>query len=100
MRGRCFFVLVVGLLAVSSSSLAYEATMEDLQALVKQEQWDELLAHAKDIAPSKRDAAWSSAVEAGAVGMLGAFDVDDASPLAVLDAAERLVRAYPSLRTS
>ena len=43
---------------------------EDLQALVEQQEWLEILEHGKDISPRERDDEWKAWIEAAAIGML------------------------------
>jgi len=43
-------------------------SMEDLQALTKNQQWKELVPHLNDIKPSKRDAKWTSMVQSAMKG--------------------------------
>ena len=43
---------------------------DDIQALVEQREWLEILEHGKDISPSERDEEWKSWIEAAAIGLL------------------------------
>ena len=71
-------------------------TMEDLLALEKAKNWRELLSHAADIAPAKRDAQWERIVDAAALGML-ASETDARS---AVWQAEDLRQHFPSLASS
>ena len=48
--------------------------MKDLEALEKQESWQEALDHLGDIAPSRRDKTWERIAEKSAIGVMGAID--------------------------
>lgn len=59
---KILFPLVA--MASSFSAVAEERySMEDLTALHKAQSWNELLYHANDIRPSKRDDAWQGLVQ-------------------------------------
>jgi len=68
----------------------------DLDALVKTEGYVELVEHLADVTPSKRDARWDAAAEAGTVGYLGTFT----DSVAALTATEDLLRRFPTLKKS
>ncbi len=75
--------------------------MDELRALGSQAAWDELLQHAKDVAPSKRDDEWKKLVEQAAVGTLAAQAPESARDAeAALAHAEQLLKAHPALKTA
>lgn len=83
----------------SSRSKAKTYSLADLQALERQSAWDELLAHAEDIAPAQRNAAWNKLVEHAAIEQVralatktGAFEGSWSS--------QALVKRYPQLAQS
>ena len=43
---------------------------DDIQALVAQQEWLEILEHGKDISPGKRDEEWKGWIEVAAIGLL------------------------------
>ena len=61
-------------LCVSAPVFAGSYEMKDLEALEKQESWQEALDHLGDIAPSKRDKTWERIAEKSAIGVMGAID--------------------------
>lgn len=65
-------LLASALLAGSPAMADDKYTFADLSALERQEGWEELLAHAKDIAPRERNEAWEELVETAAIAQLGA----------------------------
>jgi hypothetical protein len=86
------------LLVGSHNAWAADAkySLEDLQALQKNEGWVELVEHLGDVPPSKRNAQWEAAAEAGAVGYLGTLT--DASQ--GLTASDDLIKRFPPLKKS
>lgn len=71
-RRDLFTLFALALLAGSPAVADDRYTLQDLMALDRQEGWEELLAHAKDIAPRDRDDAWEKLVEKAAIEHLGA----------------------------
>lgn len=61
-------------LCVSAPVLAASYEMKDLEALEKQESWQEAIDHLGDIAPSKRDKSWERIAEKSAIAVMGAVD--------------------------
>ena len=78
MRKMTMTLAVLCSMAAGATAGSYE--MADLQALDKQGQWDELLAHLNDIPPSKRDAKWEGLAERAVTGHLGAIKVEEQWP--------------------
>lgn len=75
--------------------------LDELRALGAQAAWDELLQHAKDVAPSKRDEEWKRLVEQAAVGTLAAEAPESARDAeAALARAEQLLKAHPALKAA
>lgn len=75
--------------------------LEELRALGSQAAWDELLLHAKDVAPSKRDDEWKRLVEQAAVGTLAAQAPESARDAELaLAQAEQLLKAHPALKAA
>lgn len=88
------------LLALASTTAAQAYEMADLQALAKQNSWEELVQHLGDIAPSKRDDKWAALAEQGADGWLRSLDVDENSAQGVLFTIDDLAKRYPLLKKS
>jgi hypothetical protein len=90
---RCTRLAVIAVTLVAAGrAWADPYTVDDLQALARHHQWDELLAHADDVPTDKRGPAWRDLVDRAAVAL-----VDGASggELGQLDAALGLEdRAY------
>lgn len=75
--------------------------LEELRALDTPETKDELLAHAREVAPSKRNDEWRGLVERAAVATLSGVEVKDtASAGDALGRVEELDRRFPALRKS
>jgi hypothetical protein len=75
--------------------------LDELQALDAQEAWTELLAHALEVAPSKRDARWQTLLDHAAIAKLAALEVtDQASANAALRTADELMVSFATLRKS
>lgn len=74
-------------------------SMDDLTALSSSGENEELLHHAKDIAPAKRDAKWKAMVEKAAIASLESIDVDGEPWRAAIE-PEGLAKEFPHLRTS
>jgi hypothetical protein len=75
---------------------AAKHSMADLKALASSGSHDELLAHAKDIPPAKRDDGWKSMVETAAIA-----SVDGVSePMPAAFHADDLVQQFPHLKAS
>jgi hypothetical protein len=73
-------------------------SLQDLQALEKQQDWRELLGHVKDIAPTKRDAEWQRLVVKAAIGELAAMQTRGEAFEAALY-ADALLADVPLLKT-
>ncbi len=75
--------------------------LEELLALDQQEAWNEVLAHALEVAPTRRDASWQKALDRAANGKLATLEVTDAaSAERALSTADELMHTYPSLAKS
>lgn len=82
-------------------SAADAATLADLRALDRQQNYAEMLGRLKDVRPALRDAEWEALVEKATVAELDRQEVKDApsGELALRVMKEHLV-AFPSLRQS
>ncbi len=80
-----FSLLPLALMASSLTVYASEErySIEDLTALHKAQSWNELLSHANDIRPSKRDAAWQSLVADASTGALNNYVSNGAADSAI-----------------
>ena len=85
------------LFAFGAAAATY--SIADLEALAKQEAWQELIDHAEDIAPSQRNEHWQMLVEKAGIGVLTGLDVDKVS-FTGLGAADVLLRRFPQLKRS
>lgn len=74
-------------------------SMADLQALGDSGSNDELLEHARDIAPAKRDAKWKALVEKAAIGALEGIDTTTA-PWRATSEPDSLTKRFPHLKQS
>lgn len=88
-----------GGIASWSSSKAKDYAMADLDALAKRGAWEELLMHAEDIPPAKRDATWEKLVEKAAIGELGQLTTKAESYEGVFT-SQALGKRYPHLLKS
>lgn len=61
-------------LCASAPVLAASYEMKDLEALEKQESWQEAIDHLGDIAPSKRDKSWERIAEKSAIAVMTGLD--------------------------
>ena len=68
----CVSIPLCGPLRGLAFAGSYE--MKDLEALEKQESWQEALDHLGDIAPSKRDKNWERIAERSVVAVMGTMD--------------------------
>jgi hypothetical protein len=85
--------------ATSSTTAFYP--LDELRALDAPETRAELLAHALDVAPSKRDDTWRGLVERAASATLGEVDVKNvASAERALALADELPAKFPFLKKS
>lgn len=95
--------ILLPLLAVASSFSAFAAeerySMEDLTALHKTQSWNELLAHANDIRPSKRDDAWQVLVADAATGAFNNYVSSGAADSAI-GLGQQLLTEYAFLSES
>jgi hypothetical protein len=75
--------------------------LDELQALDAPENRGEVLAHALEVAPSKRNDAWRGVVERAAIATLASSEVTDAaSAERVLDAVDAQPQKFPFLARS
>ena len=94
--------MIAALVAVMTPALATRAlagdelSMQDLQALARQQSWTELLDGADRVKPSARTADWSKLVTSAATHVVEDIDRDGDSGLR---AAEKLVAAIPTAET-
>lgn len=106
---RCLLVALAICTSVPAFAGSYE--MKDLEALEKQESWQEAFDHLGDIPPSKRDKAWDRIAEKSAAAMLGKLDEKDERGRAgyygvrfeeprALTMSSAMTQQYPSLKKS
>ncbi|HDM8140797.1 TPA: hypothetical protein P0E12_005091 [Vibrio harveyi] len=95
---KILFPLVA--MASSFSAFAEERySMEDLTALHKAQSWNELLYHANDIRPSKRDDAWQGLVADAATGAFNSYVSSGAADSAI-GLGQQLLTEYAFLSQS
>lgn len=73
--------------------------MNDLSSLEKKSAWEEILAHAEDIAPAQRSAAWEKIVEKAATGWVESM-ATKSDAWTGLYGSQSLVKRYPFLTKS
>lgn len=74
-------------------------TLEDLNALKATQSWQELLAHANDIRPSKRNKDWQKLVEQAAIGLFSqSLQAGDSGKAIYL--GQEVLQTYPFLSQS
>lgn len=88
-------VLVALSLIITAPAGAHEYEMKDLEALEKQEAWQEAVQHLGDILPSKRNDTWQRIAERATAGQLGQLE-----GRAVLQAADDFQKRFPILKKS
>ncbi len=81
-------MLISFFLWCGAASAAPAYTLDDLQALERQQAWHELWRHLDDVAPAQRTETWQGLLERSALGHLQELDADAATALA-LDAPLR-----------
>lgn len=81
--------ILVGLPAASSAQRHQRYSMADLTALASSSSWDELIEHAGDIAPARRNDAWRALVVRAANGVL-----ENVSDYEAFMRAESLLRSH------
>lgn len=90
-------------LALTLSGVAHaepEAyTLQDLQALIKQQNWLEALQHLNDIKPSQRNQAWAQILETAAVGAVATME-ESAGTMEAWGLAQSLMLQFPALKAS
>jgi hypothetical protein len=86
----------LGLALATPAFAGDELSMQDLQALAKQQSWTELLDTADRVKPSARAADWTKLVTAAATHVVEQIDHDSDSGLR---AAAKLVAAIPAAET-
>jgi hypothetical protein len=99
---------LVALLALPSTVFAGTYEMKDLEALEKQESWQEALEHLDDVPPSKRNDAWQRIAEKSGAGVLNLIDPSKEGdhrwtkpPLPhAVQLADAILKQYPSLKKS
>ena len=87
MRVSVVGALFCTLLLAAPAHADKKYTIEDLEALVKSQSWDEAAQHLEDVPPAKREARWKAVVEKTAIGQLRALDLDK-NPLEALVMAD------------
>jgi len=101
---------VLSLVSLSAPAWSAPYEIKDLEALEKQESWQEALLHLEDVPPSKRNDAWQRIAEKAGAGVLAAIDAskdevgrgwrgEPALPHAV-QLAESIMKQYPTLKKS
>jgi hypothetical protein len=95
-------LVVVCLVAAwsASSRAAEKYELADLQALEKQQSWEELVEHLGDLPPSKRDATWMKIAEHGCAALLAADPIDEKNAEGHIYLADRIIQRYPVLKQS
>ncbi len=84
-------------LAFAQSQILQVFSQEDLEALEKQEAWQELLTHLGDITPAKSSERWSQLLEKSALGVLSTYKGQTEKSWSYADA---VVKQYPQLKKS
>jgi hypothetical protein len=95
-------VLVLALCTSPAFAAGYE--MKDLEALEKQESWQEIIEHLGDIPPSKRNDAWQRIAEKASAGILGKIDPKEEGGYGVepraIKLADAITAQYPTMGKS
>ncbi|MBK8012625.1 MAG: hypothetical protein IPK13_14840 [Deltaproteobacteria bacterium] len=92
-------IALATLAASASANAGDKYTAADIQALVNEENWTEVLEHLSDIPPTKRDASWKTALEKAAVGHLTSVLASDQG-YSSLGTADVLIGRYAALKKS
>lgn len=92
---RSVFVPAFVIASFATPVFAHEYELKDLEALEKQESWQEAVQHLGDIPPSKRNDTWQRIAEKSGAGYLAAQE-----GRATLSIADDLVKRYPTLKKS
>lgn len=90
--------LCLSLMATAAMAEDKKYTLEDLNALIEQEEWGEFLSHAKDVAPGKRKGQWKTNVEKAAIGALD--DAVKQGPIQAFSFANNLGQQFKTLKKS
>jgi hypothetical protein len=100
---------VLAILALSAPAWSAPYEMKDLEALEKQESWQEILNHLEDVPPSKRNDAWTRIAEKSGAGVLNAIDPSKEGdhgrygklqPPHAVALADAMLKQYPVLKKS
>jgi hypothetical protein len=86
--------LIPSFVAEAKALKAY--SIQDLQSLEKQESWNELFRHLKDIAPADRDATWTALAEKSAIAILSDQKDQEGRSYVI----EMMQKEFPFLRKS
>jgi hypothetical protein len=97
--GLSVVALAVVMATAGTAVAGDKMSMADLTALGDSGDHDELLSHAKDIPPGKRDAKWKALVEKAAIAELESIDVAS-EPWRAASEPEGLAKQFPHLRSS
>jgi len=89
----CTIILTPPLLAENK-----KYTLEELNALAVQEEWQEFLSHAKDVSPKNRKKTWNENLERAAIGVL--TDASKKSPIEAFSWANHLADQFKTLKKS
>ncbi len=92
-------ILCTVLYAAQATAASDKYSMQDLQALMEQESWVELLAHLNDISPSKRKGKWLKWAEAAAINELEAQANTD-EPMNAVMLADNMLKNVTPLKKS
>jgi len=92
---RSAFVSALVIVSFATPAFAHEYELKDLEALEKQESWQEAVQHLGDIPPSKRNDTWQRIAEKSGAGYLASQE-----GRATLSIADDLVKRYPTLKKS
>jgi hypothetical protein len=97
------------ILTLAAPAWAGSFELKDLEALEKQESWQEILNHLDDIPPSKRNDVWQRVAEKAGAGVLNAIDPSKEGdrgrwgppPLPhAVQLADAILKQYPTLKKS
>ncbi|MEO1301878.1 MAG: hypothetical protein AAFV36_01730 [Myxococcota bacterium] len=100
MRKTAVFALPALILAMSGVAEAETTySMEDLKALVDQENWAETIEHLQDIPPAQRNKDWNLYLEKSSLGLVNSV-AEAGDPYNAWQTAEGLVVRYPMLKKS
>jgi hypothetical protein len=99
MRVLAVATLLCGLAVAAPARADKRYAIEDLEALVKSQSWDEAEQHLGDIPPSKRDARWKAVAEKTAIAQLRELDLEK-SPLEAVTVADSYTKRFAALLQS